>query len=208
MPGSRPRSFAMLLSGCLLAGEDFAVQFLNLKGSLLAIVWSRREEGSEAVCRPWPSNGRARCRSTRMWRLAARWSSRARLARRHADGAGGSPPAPRNSGWHTPRLEAEPQTRHNPAALSSPRQPSSWIHVHVGDVRGRGSWGSRLREPAVAWRHRSRPRRSRPLRRSIVRRRLPRHGAARRRPAPSSLLPDHCWRPFVRRHPTLVAEGT
>jgi hypothetical protein len=28
------------------------------------------------VCRPWPSYGRARCRSMRMWRPAARWSSR------------------------------------------------------------------------------------------------------------------------------------
>jgi len=41
-----------------------------------------REKGSEAVCRPWPSYGRVRCRSMPTWRPAARWSSRGRVAPR------------------------------------------------------------------------------------------------------------------------------
>ena len=59
----------MSLPGCRWAGQDFAV-FGEREGSLLASFGADRGEGSEAVSRPWPSYGRARCRSMPMWRLA------------------------------------------------------------------------------------------------------------------------------------------
>ena len=67
--------------GCRCAGQDFAVS-VEREGSLLASFCADRGEGSEAVSRPWPSYGRARCRSMPMWRLAGRWRSPARSARR------------------------------------------------------------------------------------------------------------------------------